>query len=538
MRRAWATAVLALFLSFPGPGARAAGEPAAPPPPEPADVTVGTRVVTTFRVEVFGKPPALRARDATRSLEELVREGTWGEVHVRTDPIGRLFFVGSRMVFGLAPGDVATARGETLDAASEATARRLSQALAEVREGRSGKDLLVAIFASVVATALFLLVAGALRRLRQLLEGRLVALTRRLVASVEAKGGGFLPLLWTTRAATWAVRIAIGLADLFVAYLWLTFVLRRFPWTRPWGEQLGHFLFATARAFGAGVLRQLPDLAVVVFIAVLTRFLVKLSNAFFDAIEAGQLKVSEALAETAKPTRRIAASVLWIFALIMAYPYLPGSGTDAFKGVSVVVGVMVSLGSTTIVGQVLSGFMLLYARVFRVGDFVRIGDVEGTVEAQGLFTTKITTPWNDELSIPNAVVASSSLRNYSRSKGPSGPLLSTRVTIGYDAAWRQVEALLLLAADRTEGLKKDPAPFVRHWALQDFYVEYELNAHIERPEERIAVLTALHANIQDSFNEHGVQIMSPHYLGDPDSAKVVPPAKWYPSPARRKADPE
>ena len=215
MRRAWATAVLALFLSFPGPGARAAGEPAAPPPPEPADVTVGTRVVTTFRVEVFGKPPALRARDATRSLEELVREGTWGEVHVRTDPIGRLFFVGSRMVFGLAPGDVATARGETLDAASEATARRLSQALAEVREGRSGKDLLVAIFASVVATALFLLVAGALRRLRQLLEGRLVALTRRLVASVEAKGGGFLPLLWTTRAATWAVRIAIGLADLF-----------------------------------------------------------------------------------------------------------------------------------------------------------------------------------------------------------------------------------------------------------------------------------------------------------------------------------
>ncbi len=194
----------------------------------------------------------------------------------------------------------------------------------------------------------------------------------------------------------------------------------------------------------------------------------KLSNAFFDAIEAGRLKVSDALAETAKPTRRIAAAVLWVFALIMAYPYLPGSGTDAFKGVSVVLGVMISLGSTTIVGQVFSGFMLLYARVFKIGDFVRIGDVEGTVEAQGLFATKITTPWNDEMSIPNAVVASATLRNYSRSKSPGGPLLATRVTIGYDAAWRQVEALLLLAADRTEGLRKDPAPFVRHWSLAGF----------------------------------------------------------------------
>jgi small-conductance mechanosensitive channel len=220
----------------------------------------------------------------------------------------------------------------------------------------------------------------------------------------------------------------------------------------------------------------------------------------------------------------------------MAYPYLPGSGTEAFKGVSVVLGVMISLGSTTIVGQVSSGFMLLYARVFKVGDFVRIGDVEGTVEAQGVFTTKIRTPWNDEMAIPNTVVSSSTLRNYSRSKSPDGPLLATRVTIGYDAAWRQVEALLLLAADRTEGLKKSPPPFVRHWSLQDFYVEYELNAHIERPVERIAVLTALHAHIQDTFNEHGVQIMSPHYLGDPESAKTVPPAKWYPAPARRKAD--
>ncbi len=440
------------------------------------------------------------------------------------------------MVFALVPGDLDAESGESLDEAAERASRNLAKGLAEMRERRSGRDLLHAVLASLAATAVFLLVVLVLRLVRRFLEKRLVALTHRIAGRLEAGGKGFVPLLWLTETVTWAVRAGIALGDVVVAYLWLAYVLRRFPWTRPWGEELGHFLFSTAKAFGAGALRQVPDLAIVFLIALLTRLLVKLSSAFFDAIEGGRLKVSEALVETAKPTRRIVAGVLWIFALIMAFPYLPGSGTAAFQGVSVVLGVMISLGSTTIVGQVFSGFMLLYARVFKVGDFVRIGDVEGTVDVQGLFATKITTPWNDELSIPNAVVASSTLRNYSRSKSPDGPLLATRVTIGYDAAWRQVEALLLLAADRTEGLKKSPAPFVRHWSLQDFYVEYELNAHIERPVERIAVLTALHANIQDTFNEHGVQIMSPHYLGDPESAKVVPPGKWYAPPARRKAD--
>lgn len=533
MRRLALAAVLGCLLAAPFPLARAADETKASPAAEPAAVTLGTRVVATFRVEVFAKPPATRARDAQRNLDEIVRERAWGEIHLRTDPLGKLFLVGTRMVFALVPGDLDPKGGTTLDEEAEKVSKNLAKGLAEMHELQGGRHLLRAALASLAATALFLLVVLAIRFLRQFLEKRLVALTHRIAGRLEAGGKGFVPLLWLTEAVTWVVRVAIVLGDVIVAYVWLAYVLRQFVWTRPWGEELGLFLVTAARAFGAGTLRQIPDLAVVVFIVLLTRMLVKLSNAFFDAIEEGRLRVSAALVETTKPTRRLAVAVLWVFALIMAYPYLPGSGTEAFKGVSVVLGVMISLGSTTIVGQVFSGFMLLYARVFKVGDFVRIGDVEGTVEAQGLFATKITTPWNDEMAIPNAVVASSTLRNYSRAKGPDGPLLSTRVTIGYDAAWRQVEALLLLAADRTEGLKKSPVPFVRHWSLQDFYVEYELNAHIERPGERIAVLTALHANIQDTFNEHGVQIMSPHYLGDPESAKVVPPAKWYPAPARR-----
>ena len=541
MRRALAAAsrvCAALAIALAARATAAAPPDAVPPAPTPragVQVRVGFRVVATLRAELLGKSPAERASDATRILDEVVRQAAWGEIHVRTEPGGRILSVGSRRLFALLPGDVDETAGETLDTAVERTVASLNQALSDAAERRSGRHLLAAALLSLVATALFGGLTIALRRLRRGTSQSLERLTERLAAQLPSGGKRFLPLRWLTEAVHQAVRLTFLLAGFVAGYVWLAYVLRRFPYTRPWGEQLGHYLVAGGRAVGAAALRQVPDVLAVAVIVVVTRLLVRLSGSLFEAIESGRLTVSATLAETTKPTRRIVTAVLWIFALIMAYPYLPGSGTDAFKGVSVVLGVMISLGSTTIVGQVFGGFMLLYARVFKVGEFVRIGDVEGTIESQGLFVTKLRTPWDDEVSIPNAVVANATLRNYSRSADPDGPLLATRVTIGYDTPWRQVEALLLLAAERTEGLKKAPPPFVRHWSLSDFYVEYELDARIERPEQRVAVLTALHSRIQDAFNEHGVQIMSPHYWGDPRGAKVVPRERWFEAPAHRPA---
>ncbi len=526
-------ASVALLLGFSLACASAArGEPPAVPPGSP--VKLGNRVVATLRAEVLGRTAAERAQESTGILEKIARVGpeAWGEIHVRTDPAGRIFTVGNRRLFVLVPDDVDPSRGGSLDDDVVGAVDALRLALAEVREQRSSQELLPSLLYVLGATVLFAGIVALLEALRRWLERGLLALAGRLASRIASGQARFVPVRWFSHLVRRLVLFGVRLTAVFVAYLWLMFVLRRFTYTRPWGDHLSQFLLSTAGGFAAGALRQVPDLAVVVLIVLLTRLLVKLSDAFFDAVEEGRITISEAVAETTKPTRRIATTVLWIFALIMAYPYLPGSGTEAFKGVSVVVGIMVSLGSTTIVGQVFSGFMLLYARVFKVGDFVRIGDVEGIVDGQGLFVTRIRTPWNDELSIPNAVVGASVLRNYSRSHDPNGPLLSTRVTIGYDVPWRQVEGLLLLAADRTAGLKKEPAPFVRNWALADFYVEYELDAYIERPEDRIAVLTALHAQIQDAFNEHGVQIMSPHYFEDPRSAKVVPRDRWFEKPAR------
>jgi small-conductance mechanosensitive channel len=223
--------------------------------------------------------------------------------------------------------------------------------------------------------------------------------------------------------------------------------------------------------------------------------------------------------------------LIWIFSLTVAYQYIPGSESDAFKAVGVFAGLMISLGSAGLVNQVMSGLVMVYARALRPGELVRAGEVVGVVTEVSLLSTKVVTPRREQVTIPNAVLAGTMITNYSRLAGEDGPMVATAVTIGYDAPWRQVHALLLLAAERTPGLRREPQPYVLQKALSDFYVEYELRAHLERSESRFQVLSDLHAQIQDAFNEFGVQIMSPHFEGQPERPVVAPPAAWYAAPA-------
>jgi len=180
----------------------------------------------------------------------------------------------------------------------------------------------------------------------------------------------------------------------------------------------------------------------------------------------------------------------------------------------------------------MSGLILIYSRALKAGDYVRIGDIEGLVLSLGILSTKIKNIKREEITIPNSVILATNVKNYSRLAASEGIILYTSVTIGYSVPWRQVHALLVLAAERTPGLRKQPAPFVGQVALSDFYVEYQLNAYLDKPEERLPTLAALHANIQDTFNEYGVQIMSPHYEADPAAPVWVPKEKWYEPPAQ------
>jgi small-conductance mechanosensitive channel len=179
----------------------------------------------------------------------------------------------------------------------------------------------------------------------------------------------------------------------------------------------------------------------------------------------------------------------------------------------------------------MSGLVIIYSRALRKGDVVSVNGIDGMVSEVGTLATKIVTMRNEEITIPNSVLIGNPIRNFSKLAGTQGTMVATKVTIGYDAPWRQVHALLELAAQRTPGLRREPKPYVYQRALADFYVEYELFAHTDHPRDRVATLSALHANIQDAFNEAGVQIMSPHFVLQPKENVVVPPERWYATPA-------
>ena len=436
--------------------------------------------------------------------------------------------MGGRVAFSLLPGDLDPEDELTLEQVAEQARAHLEEALRAKRDQRKLPVLLSGFAHAAVVTvllgALFWLFHRAGRRLIAVLErhGRAVA---EAAATVQWRGYLARLLMRLVQLVRWALVIVL-------LYAWLAYVLDHFPMTEPFGQGLAQFVAQLAGWLADGVIESVPGIVTVAVILFVTRALVDVIIQFFEGVQTGRTQVSFVHPETASATRRIVTFIAWTLAVVVAYPFIPGSNSDAFKGLSVLFGVMLSLGSTGLVTQMMSGLVIIYSRALHKGDFVSVNGIDGMVSEVGTLATKVVTMRNEEITIPNSVLIGNPIHNFSKLAGTQGTMVSTKVTIGYDAPWRQVHAMLEMAAERTPGLRREPKPYVYQRALQDFYVEYELFAHVDRPLERVATLSALHANIQDAFNEFGVQILSPHFVMQPRDAVVVPPERWHEKPAK------
>ena len=531
LRAALAFALLALAVPT------IAQDPGAKAPPKvqgaASDLSVFNRHVATFRAAVLGVSPEDRVERARKRIEDLLDRPGKHAVTEKATPIGRVVSIDGASAFVLVPEDTDPLKEENFDAAVEGAVRAVQLVVEETRESRDLRALGKGLLFALLATAVLVLLVWALRRIRLAVTRRLTAMAETHAAKLQLGGAEIMNRERLISLVHWLVNTVAWVVMLLLAYEWLGFILARFPYTRPWGEGLIQFLSGLAVKVVSAVVGAIPGLVLAAVVFIGARFVIRMLGTLFDRVERGGLVLRWLDADTVAPTRRIASVVVWLFALAMAYPYLPGAQTEAFKGLSVLVGLMITLGASSVISQGASGIILMYTRTLRVGEYVRINDHEGTVVEAGIFVTRLRTGMGEELTLSNAIVVGAVSRNYSRVvKGP-GFIVDTVVTIGYDAPWRQVEAMLLEAARRTEGVVQEPPSRVHQTALADFYVEYRLVAYAvpAKPVPRALVLTALHANIQDVFNEHGVQIMSPHYLGDPAQAKVVAKADWYAAPA-------
>jgi small-conductance mechanosensitive channel len=276
----------------------------------------------------------------------------------------------------------------------------------------------------------------------------------------------------------------------------------------------------------------IPDVLFLAVLFLVTRYLLKVVHLFFAAVGRGEVTFAGFEPEWADPTYKLLRIGIVALALVVAYPYIPGSGSEAFKGISIFIGIVFSLGSSSTIANLIAGYTMTYRRAFRLGDRVKISGATGYVTGMRLQVTHLRTVKNEEVIIPNSTILNNEVVNYSSLARTRGLILHTTVGVGYATPWRQVEAMLLMAAERTPGLMREPAPFVRQLALGDFAITYEINGYCDNVQAMGQIYTALHRNILDVFNEHGVQIMTPAYEGDPGQPKVVPKDQWFSAPAR------
>jgi len=458
----------------------------------------------------------------------------------RTIPIDSLHLVegeglvqivaGDRPIVALAPADAHLEQVGPLTLAN-ADLARIREAIAKYRNARSPAALKRGVVNALVATVVFGAAIVAFlwgwRRVDRVLTRRL----KPYIHSIEVQSFTLMNrdrIARLLRSSFGVMRIVLAVAG---ALLYLGLVLAQFPATRQLSRNAGWMLFRPVQIIGRGIIDLVPNVIFLAVLFVVFRFGLRLIRMFFDAVNRGSVTLRGFDSDWARPTYKIVRAAVIALGAIVAYPYIPGSNSDAFKGVSLFIGVVLSLGSTSAISNIIAGYMMTYRRAFRIGDRVKIGDATGDVTEMRLQVTHLRSFKNEEIIIPNSQILTKDVVNYSSMARTEGLILHTEVGIGYETPWRQVEAMLLIAADRTPGLLIDPRPFVRLKKLGDFAITYELNVYCRIAQAMGELYTELHRNILDVFNEYGVQIMTPAYEGDPKSPKVVERQHWYEPPA-------
>jgi small-conductance mechanosensitive channel len=535
MKPLWLACGLAALLV----GARpTAAQPPAKPSAEDAAVEVPTAPVvldgqTLFEVRGYaGLSAAERARAIADRIAAFARtDAPPDSLAVAESDHYAQIMAGSIRIMGVLDAD-AGLEGLGRAVLAQAYLMQIRKAVQRYRQDRS-RDVLVssagwALAGTVAFAAVFVAAYWTYRRVRAFVERRY----RARVHDVQIKSFQLVRAERIWHGVMALVKLAWLIVAIVATYVYLNFVLVLFPWTRGLGLGLTSMVVVPLRVIGGGALALVPNAVFLAILAVVTRYLLKLLKLFFDGIAGGHVKLERFDPDWALPTYRLIRILVIAFALIVAYPYIPGSQSDAFKGVSLFVGLVFSLGSSAFIGNVIAGYSMTYRRAFRVGDRVKIGEHVGAVEQIRLMVTHLRTPKNEEVIVPNSAILNQEVLNYSAMARKEGLILHTTVGIGYETPWRQVEAMLLEAARRTPGLLSEPPPFVLQRGLEDFCVTYEINVYCGTPDRMLQLYSALHQNILDLFNEYGVQIMTPAYEGDPPQPKVVQKSDWYLAPAR------
>lgn len=491
----------------------------------PAPVVLEGNTVFYYRAPLKGVSPEDRASNTVQRLTALAKDYAVPieDIKVQDTEISTDIVADQHVIAIFTDYDGRAAGTSRLELANQ-TLPSVKKAIANYRFSHTKEEILKSSGEAAIATLVLIVIIFVIHRTFRFLIAVSVRKIRLPGADTAKLHGFVVNVLRTIRA----------ILILFVVYFYLHSTLAFFPWTRALSLQLLSYIIDPLQTIGSAAVHKIPDLLFIAVLTVVVHYFLKFLRLFFYLIETGKFSLPGFYTEWAKPTYRIVRGLVIAFALVVAFPYVPGSSSEAFKGISIFAGVLFSLGSTSAISNMIAGMILTYMRPYKTGDWVMIGDTMGIVTEMSFLVTRVHTPKNEEISVANSIVLGKDIKNYSNMARRGGLIVHTGVTIGYGSPWRKVHELLISAAVATEGILKEPTPFVLQTALNDFYVAYEINSYTDiparssQPQDLQILYSELHKNIQDKFNEGGVEIMSPHYMQLRDGNEPAVPSQYIP----------
>ena len=496
--------------------------------PEPGDVVIDGRKILSVYQPIGSFTARDRAEKITERILAAAQEGVDPDsVVTKSHPMWTEISAGGKLLLAVSDVDARSA-GKPRDLLVGEYAESIRQALTDYRRDHGTRAVLRGITYSLLATVALVPIVLIIRKLHFSIRGWLERWMEKRKKSEEKKTAVQIAAthVISTILAVGSVLRWLLLIAVFEVYI--AVVLSFFPQTRSVSHAVTGWIISAFKSLGTSALGYLPNLVVVAVVIIVASQVSRLITMVFEEIRKGNLSIRGFYPEWAEPTAKLIRMLVLVLVIIVIFPYLPGSKSPAFQGISIFVGVLLSLGSSSAVANAIAGIILTYMRSFSVGDWVKIGDTVGEVEEKNLLVTRILTQKQETITIPNATVMSGSVMNFTSEAKNLGVIFHTTVTIGYDAPWKTVHQLLIDAAMATDGVLHNPPPFVLQTQLNDFYVSYELNAYTGIPRRMQFIYSDLHQNIQDRFNEAGVEICSPHFASLRDGNSIAIPEQYRP----------
>ena len=492
----------------------------------PGQVVIEGRPILTVYETVGGLTPQDRTSGIEKRILAVAQESSSSPESIRVESRSTWTEIFSDKQLLLAVTDVdAKMAGKPRPQLTSEYAENIRQAIRNYHEEHSWRIIFSGVVKTLLATLALVPLCWLIRRIRFAIRDR-IEKQIQTSARIEPKSAWHISVAYLGPISLGLGAILRWLLILAFVEAYLTVTLGFFSSTREISHTVSSWVLSQLESLGQSALNYLPDLLVVVVIALATNYLVRLLRLVFGEIRKGNLKIRGFYPDWAEPTEKLIRLLVLCLAVIVAFPYLPGAKSPAFQGISIFLGVLLSLGSSSAVANAIAGVILTYMRSYLVGDWIQIGETTGEVTEKNLLVTRILTPKAEIITIPNATVMSGSVKNYSVEAKKNGVIFHTTATIGYDAPWRTVHQLLISAALATKHVLQQPAPFILQTRLDDFYVAYELNAYTDVPREMLNIFSDLHQNIQDKFNEAGVEICSPHYSSLRDGNVIAIPEQY------------